>query len=301
MPDPRPKTLSENPSSRVISKPAKLTLMRSRNAMMYSRNRNGSRRRLIRRRVRSATEADSRAGVIRNANDIRAREEKALPMIRQLSQWVGMWRKHSCLPRSHSCERLFVFNKTLGQPNSAFSVWRATAGGIRAELRRWFRSRSRRRGSASRHALFLGLLPAAAKRAIKLNHRLQFHQPQLRQRELSGKQVALRIQDLKVAIQAAAIAQVGQPHAFRKRGHQLFFLATLLARTSVNGQGVGHFAQRAIDGLLIGDQHLALLCFRELDACAEARVENREQGIGGDRLIACRSGEHARQRAALAA
>src|ERR1700733_7328997 len=167
MPDPRPKTLSENPSSRVISKPAKLTLMRSRNAMMYSRNRNGSRRRLIRRRVRSATEADSRAGVIRNANDIRAREEKALPMIRQLSQWVGMWRKHSCLPRSHSCERLFVFNKTLGQPNSAFSVWRATAGGIRAELRRWFRSRSRRRGDKAEPPIAVPPAAAAPARAVR--------------------------------------------------------------------------------------------------------------------------------------
>src|ERR1700677_4039702 len=113
MPDPRPKTLSENPSSRVISRPAKLMLMRSRNAMMYSKNRNGSKCRLMRRRVRSATGADSRAGVI---------------------QWKGQ--------------------------------------DIRA------------------------LLPAAAQCAIQLNHRLQFHQPQLRQRELAGEQVALGIQHL---------------------------------------------------------------------------------------------------------
>src|SRR5271163_405260 len=28
------------------------------------------------------------------------------------------WRKHSCLQRSHSCERFFLQNASLGQPNS---------------------------------------------------------------------------------------------------------------------------------------------------------------------------------------
>jgi hypothetical protein len=52
----------------------------------------------------------------------------------------------------------------------------------------------------------LHLAPAAAQRAIELHHGHAFLQTQLRQGELAGEQVALRVEHLEVAIEAAAIA-----------------------------------------------------------------------------------------------
>ena len=63
-------------------------------------------------------------------------------------------------------------------------------------------------------------------------------------------------------------------------------------------QRIGNFAQRAINRLLISDQHLALLRFGELHAGAQAGVENRQQSALAAMLaIARRASEHAGQRA----
>src|SRR5471030_2909741 len=84
-----------------------------------------------------------------------------------------------------------------------------------------------------------GLAPAAAQRAIELHHGHAFLQAQLRQSELAVEEVALRVQHLEVAIQAAAIAQFRESYGVFQRVHQLLLLAALLPQTVETDQGVG--------------------------------------------------------------
>ncbi len=68
----------------------------------------------------------------------------------------------------------------------------------------------------------------------------------------------------------------------------------------VRGECVGDLLQRGVNGLLISNQHFALLRLGQLHARAEAGMENREQGVWPETLHARWTCEHVGERPALA-
>src|SRR5262249_46807786 len=105
-------------------------------------------------------------------------------------------------------------------------------------------------GESLHRMLVYVLTPPAAQRAVDLHHGDALLKAQLREGKLAGEQVSLGVENLEVAVEPAAVAEIRQPHALRQRANKLLLLIPLGAQAIESHQRVGDFAQRRVNRLL---------------------------------------------------
>ena len=74
------------------------------------------------------------------------------------------------------------------------------------------------------------LLPAAAESLVELHDAQQFVQPDLRERQLGLKQIAIGIQSVQQRVHSAAIPDIGQPRPILQRARPAVSCCTRLSR-----------------------------------------------------------------------
>src|SRR6476646_10116515 len=114
-----------------------------------------------------------------------------------------------------------------------------------------------------------GLLPAAAQSTIKFHYASQFIAPQACQRELALKQVALNVEDLQVAVEAAFVANLRELVSILQRIDIQCLLLALLKILLMIDKRVRYLAKTILNGLSVGDHHFTLGGFRVVDVVAK--------------------------------
>src|SRR5207237_3664146 len=117
-----------------------------------------------------------------------------------------------------------------------------------------------------------------------------------------GEQAALGVDDIELAGDAVVVAKAREAQGLRERIGARRFGVVAFARARLRGEGGAHFAERALDGLLVLRQHGALAGARFLRARLEAPAsEDRLREGDADQADAGASGEEVSQRGAFAA
>ena len=122
----------------------------------------------------------------------------------------------------------------------------------------------------------------------------------LRERELSGKESRLAVQDFEVARGAAPVAHVRQPGRVFGGICQLLLLDPDLLAFPIADERIGHFAKRLLHRALIDERRLLRAGFGKPDAVSNsAAFEDRLQRAGAEGPQPCGTCEQPGERGAL--
>jgi len=143
------------------------------------------------------------------------------------------------------------------------------------------------------------LLPASAKRPIKLHETLIFIPSSLRQSEFRGEQRPLAVQHFEISGGAALVAHVGEADRLIQVCYELLLLNSHLMEFLVCDQGIGYISEGALNGLLVDEQSLLVLRFGEVQISSKgAPGEDGLTYLSAVGPNSCVRAHHARKEAA---
>lgn len=108
------------------------------------------------------------------------------------------------------------------------------------------------------------LLPASAKRPVELHQALILLASRLRQSEFRVIERSLAVEYLEISRSAALVAHDGKADRLFQVRDELLLLNSNLMEFLVCDQRIGHISEGALNGLLIRDECLLVLRFREM-------------------------------------
>src|SRR5208283_5773807 len=123
------------------------------------------------------------------------------------------------------------------------------------------------------------LLPAATQGTVNLHQGEHLIQPRLGEIQLGVEVIGFVGQDLEVSGPAAIVAYVREVSGLPRGGGQELLLLAPLPVFLVGYQGVGNIPKRVLDGLLVLEHGLPLLCFRQPDVGLQ--LSRGEERLGG--------------------
>ena len=103
------------------------------------------------------------------------------------------------------------------------------------------------------------LLPASAECPVKLHETLVFRAARLREREFSGKERPLAVQDFEIGGGASRVAQVGQTDGLLQVLDGILLANPDLVEFLVADQRIGYISERVLNRLPVSDQRLLML------------------------------------------
>src|SRR5438445_8267929 len=103
------------------------------------------------------------------------------------------------------------------------------------------------------------LRPASAECPVKLHETLVLGAARLREREFSGKQRPLAVQNFEIRCGASLIAHVGEPNGLLQVRDGIFLAHPHLMKFLISDDCVRNIPERALNRLLVRDQSLLML------------------------------------------
>ncbi len=128
------------------------------------------------------------------------------------------------------------------------------------------------------------LLPAATQGIVNLHQGKHLIQPRLGKTQLVGQVIGFIGQDFEVSGRATIVTHVRQPRGVLRGGGQEFLLFSRLAGLLVGHQSVRNISERTLDRLLVRQQGLLLLCFRQPDIGLQLAGGEERLGDGSGKI-----------------